>query len=321
MNKLVPRIFLALGAASLISALHAGDFEDQIRKALDPALKRLEQGKESAPAEQGKEQSQSSNGSKPAQTENGTQTSPELTAFGNISVEDERKIGSQIAGNLLGAAPLVKDVKLQKYVNKVGHWVAQQSTRPDLKWTFGVIEASDINAFAAPGGYVFITRGLYAMLKDEAELAGVLGHEIGHVQEKHHLKVLQKQQLLDVGSKLLGKQVAGNDKNIQRVIGSGAEIMARGLDKSAEFEADRIGVVLAARAGYDPWGLPGVLQEMASIAKSSSSVALLFKTHPAPEERLTNLGDAMGDRLDTIKNGRTLAERFKQIKLEKSSSK
>jgi predicted Zn-dependent protease len=321
MNKFLSRTLVVLGTTSLMGALYAGDLEDQIRKALDPTLKRLEKGNESAPADQGKQQSQPADRSQPAQTDSGAQSSPELPAFGNISAEDERKIGSQIAGNLLGAAPLVKDAKLQKYVNKVGRWVAQQSTRPDLKWTFGVIEASDINAFAAPGGYVFITRGLYAMLKDEAELAGVLGHEIGHVQEKHHLKVLQKQQLLDVGSKLLGKQVGGNDKNVQRVIGSGAEIMARGLDKSAEFEADRIGVVLAARAGYDPWGLPGVLQEMASIAKNSSSVALLFKTHPAPEERLTNLGEAMGDRLDAIKNGRALAERFNQIKLAKGNGK
>src|SRR5262249_42413545 len=86
-------------------------------------------------------------------------------------------------------------------------------------------------------------------------------------------KVLQKQQLLDVGSKLLGKQVGGHDQTVQRIIGSGAEIRARGLDKSAEFEADRIGVVLAARAGYEPWGLPSVLQEMAGIAKGSSSRA------------------------------------------------
>jgi len=305
MNKLMPRIVAALCFAGLVGALHADDFTDQLRKAIDPVLKRPQKSKDEVPADQGKQ----------------AQPGSELSAFGSVSTEDERKIGSQISGNLLGAAPLVKDAKLQKYVNQVGRWVAQQSTRRDLKWTFGVLESSDINAFAAPGGYVFITRGLYAMLKDEAELAGVLGHEIGHVQEKHHLKVLQKQQLLDIGSKLLGRQVAGNDKNIQRVIGSGAEIMARGLDKSAEFEADRIGVVLAARAGYDPWGLPSVLQEMASIAKSSSSVALLFKTHPAPEERLTNLGDAMGDRLDGLKSGRNLAERFNQVKLVKSSVK
>jgi predicted Zn-dependent protease len=310
MKRLIAGIAIALGAG----ALYAGDLEDQLRKAIDPTLKKLEQGnKPAAPAQQSKPQAQP--GTQPVQP------ATEISPFGSISAEDERKIGSQIAGNLLGAAPLVKDAKLQQYVNKVGRWVAQKSTRPDLAWTFGVIESSDINAFAAPGGYVFITRGLYAMLKDEAELAGVLGHEIGHVQQKHHLKVLQKQQMIDVGSKLLGRQVGGNDQNVQRIIGSGAEIMARGLDKSAEFEADRIGVVLAARAGYDPWGLPGVLQNLAAVSKGNSSVALLFKTHPAPEDRLTQLGDAMGDRLDGIKNGRSLGERFYSIKTAKASSK
>jgi predicted Zn-dependent protease len=310
MKRLIAGIAIALGAG----ALYAGDLEDQLRKAIDPTLKKLEQGnKPAAPAQQSKPQAQP--GTQPVQP------ATEISPFGSISAEDERKIGSQIAGNLLGAAPLVKDAKLQQYVNKVGRWVAQKSTRPDLAWTFGVIESSDINAFAAPGGYVFITRGLYAMLKDEAELAGVLGHEIGHVQQKHHLKVLQKQQMIDVGSKLLGRQVGGNDQNVQRIIGSGAEVMARGLDKSAEFEADRIGVVLAARAGYDPWGLPGVLQNLAAVSKGNSSVALLFKTHPAPEDRLTQLGDAMGDRLDGIKNGRSLAERFYSIKTAKASSK
>jgi beta-barrel assembly-enhancing protease len=291
-----------LAAASMftVSTVLAGELEDQLRKAIDP-LKRLQKPKS--------EDNKAQQGQQPGNAQP-SQPGADILPFGSVSTEDEVRIGSQIAGNLLGAAPLVKDQKLQEYVNKVGRWVALQSSRPDLKWTFGVIESADVNAFAAPGGYVFITRGLYAMLKDEAGLAGVLGHEIAHVQQKHHLKVLQQQQLIGVGSKLLGRQVGGNDQNVQRIIGSGAEIMARGLDKSAEFEADRIGVVLAARAGYDPWGLPEVLQEMGAIAKGSSSVALLFKTHPAPEERLTQLGDAMGEHLDALKDGRTLAERL-----------
>jgi predicted Zn-dependent protease len=172
-----------------------------------------------------------------------------------------------------------------------------------------VIESNDINAFAAPGGYVFVTRGLYARLKDEAELAGVLAHEIGHVQQKHHLKVLQQQQLIGLGSQLLGKQVGG-DQAVQRLIGSGAEIMARGLDKSAEFEADRIGVVLATRAGYDPWGLPTVLQDIGSVSKSDGGVALLFKTHPHPDERLAVLSEAMGERFDGVTDSRSLKERL-----------
>ena len=212
---------------------------------------------------------------------------------------EEAAIGRQIAGNLLGAAPLVKDPQLQKYVNNVGRWVASQSERPDLAWHFGVIETSDINAFAAPGGYIFVTRGLYQMLNEESELAGVLAHEVGHVIRKHHLKILQKSQAVDQGGKLLGEQ-AGDKEKIRNLIGNGAEIVARSLDKNAEFEADRIAVVLAARAGYEAYGLPQVLQAIGH-AGNDDKVALLFKTHPHPDERYARLGDAMGDRFDDLK--------------------
>jgi len=102
----------------------------------------------------------------------------------NPSKEEEIALGREIAGNLLGAAPLVKDAALQKYVNSVGRWVASQSERPDLPWRFGVIESEDLNAFAAPGGYIMLTKGLYRKLNNEAQLAGVLGHEIGANQAR-----------------------------------------------------------------------------------------------------------------------------------------
>ncbi len=225
---------------------------------------------------------------------------------------EEIAIGRQIAGNLLGAAPLVKDDKLQKYVNRIGRWVATQSERPDLPWHFGVIQSEDMNAFAAPGGYIFVTLGLYRTLQSEADLAGVLGHEVGHVIRQHHLKILQQSKLVDAGSKAISKSVGGNDK-VQQVIGSGAEIVARGLDKDAEFEADRIGVVLATRAGYDAYGLPSVLQLIGHAAKDDDRVALLFKTHPLPEDRLNKLGSAMGDRFDRVK-GLTLEKRLLKVK-------
>jgi predicted Zn-dependent protease len=233
-------------------------------------------------------------------------------AAGLIEYSDaeEAAIGRQIAGNLLGAAALVNDKKLQKYVNNVGRWVASQSERPGLHWHFGVIDSSDINAFAAPGGYIFVTRGLYRMLNDESELAGVLAHEIGHVIRKHHLKILQQSRMVDQGGKVLTEQVGGNEQ-IQNWIGSGAEIVARSLDKSAEFEADRIAVVLSARAGYDAYGLPQVLQGLGHA--SNDSVALLFKTHPHPDERLARLDSAMDERFDKLK-GQTLATRFYRIK-------
>jgi len=289
------RLFLFAVLATMVSASGAVDL-DKLKK-LEDVLKK--------PARQSSPAPQSPAAAQAAQA-------PELPAIppvGNVREADEIRIGRIIAGNLLGAAPLVNDPALQVYVNRVGRWVASSSDRPELKWTFGVIESNDVNAFAAPGGYVFITRGLYRLFRDEAELAGVLGHEIGHVIRRHHLKVLQKSQAIGLGSDLLKKQI-GDTKIAKSLIGSGAEIMARGLDKSAEFEADRIGVVLAVRAGYDAFGLPAVLQEIAHVAGDSSSVALLFKTHPHPDERLARLGEAMGARFDDLKDTRNLKERL-----------
>ncbi len=238
---------------------------------------------------------------------------PEIN-WKNPSKEEEIALGREIAGNLLGAAPLVKDETLQKYVNSVGRWVASQSERPDLPWHFGVIESEDINAFAAPGGYIMLTKGLYRKLTNEAQLAGVLGHEIGHIVKKHQLKVLQKQQLLNMGAGFLSDKYAKDNKLISKAIGTGAEISARSLDKSAEFEADRLGLSYAARAGYEPYGLPEVLQTIGQTNKNDNSVALLFKTHPHPDDRLVALGDAIGNRLDSIKDGKTLENRFYKLK-------
>jgi beta-barrel assembly-enhancing protease len=233
---------------------------------------------------------------------------------GNVSQEEEVRIGQQIAGNLLGAAPLVRDEGLQRYVNRVGRWVSLQTERPDLAWHFGVIESDDLNAFAAPGGYIFLTKGLYARLKSEAELAGVLGHEIGHVLRKHHLKLLQKSQGIAALGGLLGRKLKNENEVVQNLIGNGAEVVARGLDKDAEYEADRIGLVLSARAGYDAYALPAVLAEIGHVAKTDKSVSLLFKTHPLPEDRISQLSEAVGDKLDGLPEGQSGAGRLYRLR-------
>ena len=233
---------------------------------------------------------------------------------GNPSQEEEVRIGQQIAGNLLGAAPLVRDDGLQRYVNRVGRWVSLQTERPDLAWHFGVIESDDLNAFAAPGGYIFLTKGLYRKLNNEAELAGVLGHEIGHVLRKHHLKLLQKSQGIAALGGILGRKLKNENEVLQNLIGNGAEVVARGLDKDAEYEADRIGVVLSARAGYDAYALPAVLAEIGHVAKTDKSVSLLFKTHPHPEERLGQLSEAVGDKLEALSEGQSGAGRFYRLR-------
>lgn len=248
---------------------------------------------------------------KPAQQ----QAAPAPSLFSSTSADEEVRIGRQLAGDLLGAVPLAKDAKLQRYVNEVGRWVASQSDRPDLKWYFGVLDSADVNAFALPGGYVFVTRGLVELLSSEAELAGVLGHEIAHVMLQHHLKVLKQSQMVGVASGVIGSQVGGRGLEgaaVQQLLGKGAEAVARGLDKSAEFEADRVGVVLATRAGYSPYGLPVALQKIAQRNPRDASLALLFKTHPLPQERLAKLGDAMGDSFDRYADGAELAQRFKE---------
>lgn len=233
--------------------------------------------------------------------------------FGEYSPEEEARIGRQIAGNLLGAVPLVRDDKLHNYVNLVGNWVALQSGRKDVSWRFGVLDTDDINAFAAPGGYVFVTKGLYRRLNSEAELAGVLAHEIAHVTQKHHLKVLKQSSLIGALGQAASRKAKDSDQVVQNLIGNGAEIMARSLDKDAEFEADRVGIVYAARAGYDPWGLPNVLQDIGSLPARDDRTSLLFKTHPHPADRLAALGEAVGGRLDAVR-GKEVADRFYRIR-------
>ena len=230
-----------------------------------------------------------------------------VTAVVGVSEEDELAMGREIAGRMLGAAPLVNDAALQTYVNRVGRWVAAQSERAELPWRFAVIDTPSINAFAAPGGYVLVTRGLYDILDNEAQLAGVLAHEIGHVVRRHHVTVLQKSAALSAGAQLAQRD--NRSALINNMIGTGAEVFARGLDKSAEYEADAIGVVLAARAGYNPFGLIDVLHKLAARGAADGSLALLFKTHPPPGERLGQLGEALTPHMARLPAGANPAMR------------
>jgi predicted Zn-dependent protease len=233
--------------------------------------------------------------------------------FGDYTPEQESRIGRQISGDLLGAVPLVRDDKLQRYVNQIGNWVVLQSGSKGRVWHFGVLDTEDINAFAAPGGYVFVTKGLYRRLNNEAELAGVLGHEIAHITQRHHLKVLKQSSLIGALGQVASSKAKSSDQVVQNLIGNGAEIMARGLDKNAEFEADRIGMVYAARAGYAPWGLPDVLQDLAALPAKDERTSLLYKTHPHPADRLAALGESVGGQFDAIE-GKDLPDRFYRIR-------
>ena len=233
-------------------------------------------------------------------------------AFGEVDQKQELEIGKEASAVLLGAAPLHGDTKLQSYVNRVGLWIAQQSERPDLPWKFGVIETSSINAFAAPGGHVFITSGLLRLMQSEAELAGVLGHEIAHVIQKHHLKAVQQSARLDLASMVVASQLdEDRQRQLERISNGFRDLYSRGLERDDEYEADRMGVILAARAGYDPYGLPAVLQTLGALNPADSDLALLFGTHPSPAQRLSRL-ERHYPQLDRYAGQAMLAERYRQ---------
>ena len=216
--------------------------------------------------------------------------------------EQEIDLGNGITAGILGAVKLHSDASLQRYVNRVGKWVAMHSARADLPWHFGVIEGDSINAFAMPGGTVLVSVGLVKRLGNEAELAAVLAHEIAHVVLKHQLAAIQSSLSSDawagVGKDLAGEAIGrrgGGDafglKSAAANMGVDAVkngVFLRPLDRGMEYEADRLGVVLAARSGYDPYGLPSVMQMLAQ-EKGDGSGADVFSTHPSPSDRLGEL--------------------------------
>jgi predicted Zn-dependent protease len=238
----------------------------------------------------------------------------------DLSQAEEITLGSGIASNMLGAAPLWQDRKAQRYVNQVGQWLALQTERADLAWHFAVLDDAEFNAFAAPGGYVFITRGLLQSMRSEAELAGVLAHEIAHVVRKHHLNAIKKAADRALWQELGGTALAQSGAMakygkmtpaLTKLATAGTEMYVRGLDKGDEFEADRMGVVIAARAGYDPYGLPAALQTLQTVNPTAAGLALMFKTHPSFAERLDMMAQVMTGEFDRFENQPALAARFK----------
>ncbi|PKM23116.1 MAG: peptidase M48 [Gammaproteobacteria bacterium HGW-Gammaproteobacteria-14] len=245
----------------------------------------------------------------------GTVSTTLQRAFVPATASEEQEIGREAAAILLGAAPLLDNPKIQAYVNRVGLWIALQSERPDIPWRFAVLDDPDINAFAAPGGYIFITTGLLLRLQNEAELAGVLAHEIAHVIASHHLDAIRKEARLSLAGMAAGAALRekGQDPEQLKALAGGARLIySRGLERSDEYEADRLGVVLAAKAGYDPYGLVSVLQALERMNPQASELGLLMKTHPRPQDRIARLDRSMRGPLDGMSGFQLGEARFRQ---------
>jgi predicted Zn-dependent protease len=262
-------------------------------------------------------------GRKAVQQQQGSPMAKEFTQ------EDEIGLGDALTASFLGASPLHPDANLQRYVNRVGRWVALHSDRPDLPWTFSVIDTETINAFAMPGGSVIVSSGLLKRLSSEAELAGVLAHEIAHVVKRHQLTAIQSGMQADfwksVGTSVVADRVKIGGGVVGSTVGSIAKpyildaagnlikdgFFLRPLDRGLESEADRLAVVLAARAGYDPNGLAGALQ-MLSQYKGGGDEASVFSTHPSPSDRLADLEKVMPAVESQARTPQLLEARFKQ---------
>jgi predicted Zn-dependent protease len=238
-----------------------------------------------------------------------------------VSEPVEIDIGLHMAATLVGAAPLLQDDALQRYVNRVGKLLSLHGSRPQLPWKFGVLDDRDPNAFAAPGGYVFISAGMLDLLESEAELASVLAHEITHVNEKHHLKAVQTDNLLGAATDILGAvsdqqiaksggKYAGLKKGAaDKIVGASRQLYARGLDRDDELAADAGSLVLLQRAGYDPWAFIAVMQKLQAREKTDSGLALLLKTHPSPGARIAEASKKPA-LANADSSGLTLNERF-----------
>jgi predicted Zn-dependent protease len=235
-------------------------------------------------------------------------------SVGDVSQEEEILIGKEAASVLLGAAPAVDDRPLQLYVNKVGRWLAAHTERPGLAWRFAVLDTENINAFAAPGGHIFLTKGLLDRLASEAELAAVLAHEMAHVLKRHHLAALQKNARMGLVGNIVSLTTRTEYRQaLDMVISSTREMYARGLDKDDEFMADRMGLVIATRAGYDPYAMLAVLQMLESLKpEDNDSMALWFKTHPRAQDRLERLDTLAARHLETFAGQPQAGERFQQ---------
>jgi len=241
----------------------------------------------------------------------------------NINEAQEIQLGRNMSAVLLGTRPLIQSSQINHYVNQVGMWLAQNSARPDLPWHFGVIDSTAINAFAAPGGYILITSGMIKQLDNEAQLAAVLAHEIIHVTQQHHLNAIKDGALREAITESLfvsadayqGNTEASNqDKQYsawaKKVTGAAQDLYSKGLDRVDEFQADKLGIILLAKSGYDAYAFVDNLQLLASISADDSALALMYKTHPTPEQRL----EAMTAQLGTLPStGKLLPERFQAI--------
>ncbi|MDX2177001.1 MAG: M48 family metalloprotease [Candidatus Sumerlaeia bacterium] len=286
MNKLMTAGLAAalLAAAGCTGTLDSSALQESIRTGFEIAGNR-EQGEQAASA-----------------------TGDLLGTFAPLPPEQERALGEGIALTALEThGARLPDEALQRYVNLVGRSVARAASRAELTYMVAVTDSDGYNAFAGPGGYVFVTRGLVGLMRNEAELAGVIAHEIAHLEKRHLEQSMRREQFFRGLQTAL--RAGGNDTDYGQAVGFGQDILfTRGYEPRFEFEADALGAQIAAAAGYDPNGLRDLL---ARLGQQQAQNGGWLQTHPASSRRVAELNRMLGEGLGSL-GGAVNEERFQR---------
>lgn len=234
------------------------------------------------------------------------------SAIRPISTEEEVKIGREVAANVIAQFGLVEDEAINDYVNLVGLTVARVVPRQDIVYRFAILNSDIVNAFAVPGGFIFVSKGLINLLEDESQLAGVLGHEIAHVTQRHAVKEIQKSKIAQAAIPNYVKASAKQAEWMSQVTDLAIQMLWKGYAREDELESDRLGVEYARIAGYDAHSFIEVLEMIKSRAQNSNQnkeVKFLLSTHPKPEDRIL----VATERVHALSTGgEKLQERFEK---------
>lgn len=199
---------------------------------------------------------------------------------------EEAQLGEQVSTRVRARYGVVQNQAVHRYVALVGTALTQVSSRPGIGWKFIVLDTDAVNAFAAPGGFVHITKGALANLKDESELAGVLAHEIIHVTEKHTIRAIQKSKVVQMGAE---EKLSGAVMN--KLADEAYKVIDQGFGRGDELEADEKSLVLVNAVGYAPTGMNGFLAMLMERNKATNTQERngLFASHPQTKERIDKM--------------------------------
>jgi beta-barrel assembly-enhancing protease len=205
-----------------------------------------------------------------------------------VSTQQEVEMGASYAQQINRELPLVQDAELVRYINVLGDSIARIADSRNLDWHFHIVDSPDVNAFAVPGGYIYMNRGLIERAQSLAQVAGVLGHEVAHVTQRHSIQQMQKAQGTNIGVTAVCVLTSiCNSEASQAVIGLGANAAFASFSRSDEDEADREAVRYMVRAGIDPVGIPEMFQILLDERKAKpGALDSWFRSHPLEEDRI-----------------------------------